>query len=76
REAIPEPGRAKLPKAVPSDEELSDGPTLFDRIAATGLPVRTLRAHEPDALEEAGWSEVLDEAITGEIAFPGGALRL
>lgn len=76
REAIPEPGRAKLPKAVPSDEPLSDGPTLLERIAATGLPVRTLRAHEPDALEEAGWSEVLEEAITGEIAFAGGALRL
>lgn len=76
REAIPEPGRAKLPKAVPSDEPLHDGPTLLDRITATGLPVRTLRAHEPDALEEAGWSEVLDEAITGEIVFAGGALRL
>ncbi len=76
REAIPEPGRAKLPKAVPSDEPLGDGPSLLDRIAATGYPVRTLRAHEPDALEEAGWSEVLEEAMTGEIAFPGGALRL
>ena len=76
REAIPEPGRAKLPKAVPSDEPLSDGPTLLERITATGLPVRTMRAHEPDALEEAGWSEVLDEAVTGEIVFAGGALRL
>ncbi|MDF2388195.1 hypothetical protein JMG10_42625, partial [Nostoc ellipsosporum NOK] len=76
REAIPEPGRAKLPKAVPSDEELTDGPTLLDRIAATGLPFRMLRAHESDALEAAGWSEVIEEAITGEIAFPGGALRL
>ena len=76
REAIPEPGRAKLPKAVPSDEPLSDGPTLFERISGSGLPVRRLRAHEPDAFEEAGWSEVLEEALTGEIAFPGGALRL
>ncbi len=76
REAIPEPGRAKLPKAVPSDEPLSDGPSLLERITASGLPVRVLRAHEPDALEEAGWSEVLDEAITGEIVFAGGALRL
>ncbi len=76
REAIPEPGRAKLPKAAPTDEPLAEGPGLFERITATGLPVRTLRAHEPDLLEEAGWSEVLDEAITGEIAFPGGALRL
>jgi ribonuclease G len=76
REAIPEPGRAKLPKAVPSDDPLADGPTLYQRIAASGTPVRMLRAHEPDALEEAGWSEVLEEARTGEIAFAGGALRL
>ena len=76
REAIPEPGRPKLPKAVPTDLPLGDGPTLLRRITASGLPIRTMRAHEPDALEEAGWSEVLEEAITGEIAFAGGALRL
>lgn len=76
REAIPEPGRPKLPKAVPTDAAITDGPDLLARITASGLPVRTMRAHEPDALEEAGWSEVLDEAITGEIAFAGGALRL
>lgn len=78
REAIPEPGRAKLPKAVPApaDAALSDGPDLLARIRATGLPVHMLRAHEPDMLEEAGWSEVLEEAVTGEIVFPGGALRL
>lgn len=78
REAIPEPGRAKLPKAVPAppDAMPGDGPDLLARITATGLPVRTPRPHEPDLLEEAGWSEVLEEAMTGEIAFPGGALRL
>ncbi|UZK64761.1 ribonuclease E/G [Sphingomonas sp. M1-B02] len=76
REAISEPGRAKLPKAVPSDAAPAPGPTLLERISASGLPVRQLRAHEPDALEEAGWSEVLDEAVTGEIAFAGGALRV
>lgn len=76
REAIPEPGRPKLPKAVPTEDPPAPGPALLDRITASGLPVRTLRAHEPDLLEEAGWSEVLDEAMTGEIAFPGGALRL
>lgn len=77
REAIPEPGRAKLPKAVPApDDSLNEGLDLLGRIAATGLPVRTMRAHEPDALEATGWSEVLEEAVRGEIAFPGGALRL
>jgi ribonuclease G len=35
-----------------------------------------LLAHQPDDLEAAGWSEVLDEAERGEIAFDGGALRM
>ena len=76
REAIPEPGRLKLAKAVSTDEAPRPAPALLDRIAATGLPVRSLRPHEPDALEAAGWSELLGEAETGEIAFPGGALRM
>ena len=78
REAIPEAGRAKLAKATPvePDAALTQGPDLLARITASGHPVRTLRAHEPDALEAAGWSEALEEALTGEIAFPGGALRL
>ena len=29
-----------------------------------------------DRFEEAGWSELLEEAATGEIAFDGGALRM
>jgi hypothetical protein len=52
------------------------GPDLLSRITATGLPVRRLGAHEPDALEDAGWSEVLEEARTGDIAFASGGLRL
>lgn len=76
REAIPEPGRAKLAKAVVSSDAPAPGPDLLARITATGIPVRQCRAHEPDLLEQAGWSEILEEAITGEIAFPGGALRM
>lgn len=78
REAIPETGRVKLAKARPAAEGVDegDGPDLLARCHATGLPVRLLRAHEPDALEQAGWSETIEEARTGEIAFAGGALRL
>lgn len=78
REAIPEPGRAKLARAIAAADGAvpTPGPDLRARIASTGLPVRECRAHEPDALEAAGWSEVLEEAMTGEIAFPGGALRM
>lgn len=78
RETIPEAGRAKLAKARPAAEGATegDGPDLLARCHASGTPMRTLRAHEPDALEQAGWSEAIEEARTGEIAFPGGALRL
>jgi len=76
REAIPEPGRAKLAKAMVTDDAPTAGPDLLARITATGIPVRQLRPHEPDLLEQAGWSEILEEAATGEIAVPGGALRM
>ena len=78
REAIPEPGRAKLARAMPAEPGAAPapGPDLLARITASGDPVRQLRAHEPDHLEAAGWSEILEEAATGEIAFPGGALRM
>ena len=76
REAIPEPGRAKRARARVTDAAPAPGPDLLARTTATGVPVCVMRAHEVDLLEQAGWSEVLDEAITGEIAFTGGALRM
>jgi hypothetical protein len=76
REAIPERGRAKRAKAVPTEAAPMPGPDLLARIAATGLPVRRPLPHQPDAFEAAGWSELLSEAETGEIVFAGGALRL
>ena len=76
REAIPEAGRPKLPRVVASDKAPAEGPDLLATIRASGVPVRTLAAHQPDDLEAAGWSEVLDEALDGEIAFAGGALRM
>lgn len=78
RGAIPEPGRNKQPRATLAAEGAAegDGPDLIARCRESGTTLRILNAHEPDALEAAGWSEVLDEAMTGEIAFPGGALRM
>lgn len=76
REAIPEPGRPKRARASVTDEAPRPAPTLCEEIVATGIPLRHPAPHEPDALEAAGWSELLDEAMTGEIVFPGGALRL
>ena len=76
REAIPEPGRAKLPKCRFTEAPPGRGPTLRERIAAGGLPVSEADRFRPDRLESAGWSELIEEALSGEIAFAGGALRL
>lgn len=78
RAALPEPGRAKLAMArmAPADAVPVTGRGLLDRITADGDPVRVLRSHEPDALEAAGWSELLEEAASGEASFEGGGLRL
>lgn len=78
REAIPEAGRPKPARArlAPVGAVPISGPDLLARITATGIAVRQCRAHEADHLEAAGWSELLDEAETGEIAFAGGQLRM
>lgn len=78
RMAIAERGRGKRALARPAAPAATPrpGPDLLSRITASGAPVRTARAHEPDLLEAAGWSELLDEAARGGIAFPGGSLRL
>ena len=76
REAIPEQGRVKLPRAVVTDTDPQQGPNLLARLRATTVQLRQLRSHERDSLESAGWSELLEEAITGAIPFPGGMLLM
>jgi len=77
REALVEAGgRAKPARAVVDDGPVRPGPSLRQRIAATGHPVRETQAHEPDLLEQAGWSELWEEARTGRVAFPGGELLI
>lgn len=73
REAIGEQGRDKLAKVRASDDEPRDGPALRDRL---GDGVIELGAFGPDRLEQAGWSELLEQAATGEIPFDGGSLRM
>ena len=72
REAIPERGRPKPARLRPADLPLRAGPSLSDRIGISA----PLASHGPDRFEEAGWSELLEEAATGEIGFEGGALRM
>jgi ribonuclease G len=72
REAIAEAGRAKLAKGRVSDSPLRPGPRLAERIGSFtrhGGP-------GPDRFEQAGWSELLEEAVRGEIFFQGGSLRM
>jgi hypothetical protein len=82
RAAIGEAGldgeRDKLAKGriARPDTAAGPGPSLLQRIGETGLPVVACPAHEADALEAAGWSELLAEAMTGEIGAEDAALRI
>ncbi|MDQ8756495.1 ribonuclease [Sphingosinicella sp. LHD-64] len=71
REAIPEPGHLKRAVGRATDADLRAGPALSER-----LGVGAASAHGPDRFEQAGWSELLEQAATGEIPFQGGSLRM
>lgn len=78
RERIPEPGRAKLAtvRPAPDDAAPAPGDDLLARITSSGHPVIHLQSFGPDLLEQAGWSETIEEAASGDSAFDGGALRI
>ena len=76
RAAVPEAGRPRLAKAVATTDAVRDGKTLAERLAARKLAVKTLAAHQPDAFEAAGWSELVETAMTGHVPFPGGSLTI
>lgn len=72
REAVAESGRAKLARVRATDAPPRRGEALHARIGAP----RPLSPSGPDRFEEAGWSELLEEAATGEIPFAAGSLRM
>lgn len=74
RMALRERGRDKPARVRLADGPLCDGPDLRTRIAAEGIAVTEWRATGRDRLEEAGWSELIDQVRTGHWPFPGGAL--
>ena len=76
REALAEAGRLRLAKVVATPDVVRAGPTLADRLRARGLAVRATATHGPDAFEAAGWSEVVEAALTGRVRFPGGSLTI
>lgn len=78
RERIGEEGRDKLAKgriALPGGKP-HPGASLLQRIRATGVPVIPCPAHEEDRLEAHGWSEVLEEAMSGDVGAQDAALRI
>ena len=72
REPLPERGRPKSARGRITEAAEREGPSLRER---NGSP-RPADPFGPDLLEAAGWSDLLDEAASGEIPFAGGALRL
>jgi ribonuclease G len=72
REPISEPGHPKFAKGRITDAEEREGPSLAERIGSPS-PLRRLG---PDLFHEAGWSELIDEALGEAIDFPGGELRM
>jgi hypothetical protein len=73
REAIREASHVKRAVAACTDLPVAVGTDLLTRIG--GNP-KLLHAHEPDALDDAGWHDVIDQATTGIVPFTGGLLRL
>lgn len=78
RMAMKERGRHKLARVRCAAEGAAaqKGPSLLDRISATGDPVAILSALTPgeDRLEAAGWTEMVERAQRGYWEFDGGAL--
>lgn len=68
----------KRARARPATDGAQEGraPALLARLEATGLPIRMVEPHGPDLLEEAGWSEIIEQAETGQVDFPGGSLSV
>lgn len=78
REAIPEEGRPKLAKGriAPPGSKAHPGPSLLQRMRATGVPVIPCPAHEEDRMEAHGWTELMEEAMSGEVGSEAAALRI
>lgn len=78
RETVIERGIVKPPHARPAlpDTALKDGLSLEMRAKASGYPVSYQQNHQPDRLEKAGWSEIIEQARSGDMDFAGGRLRM
>lgn len=75
RSAIAEKGRAKLPQVRPAavEDGLRTAPSLLEELSDGPHPVRSVPVHGR-SYAEAGWDDLVAEALTGEVAFAGGSL--
>lgn len=73
RPPIDEPGKPKRARARPAapDALAADAPSLADLPGA-----RIVTPFGRDLLGDAGWAMLVEEATTGQVAFPGGALTI
>lgn len=71
RAPLVERDRLKWPKA-----RLTDASTSAPDLARSLDTAARTTPHGKDVLEDAGWSELVEEAATGRIAFPGGMLHM
>ena len=82
REAIAEHGldgirpKRAIGRVAPPGSRIKPATTVQERIEASGHPVHMCHAHDADWLEQCGWSELLDEAMRGEIVREDAALRI
>lgn len=68
--------RDKQARVVAHDGPACPAPSLAEQLAAAGLDPQPVPLHGPDRLAAAGWDELVEEAETGRIDFPGGRLLL
>jgi ribonuclease G len=77
RPAIPGPEPWKRPLAKATRDERRRPRSLAERMRSTGSTVRKLDLPAPrNELAEAGWNDLIDEARSGRVDFPGGTLGI
>lgn len=70
RPALLEQGRGKLAQVRPSSETKRPAPSLAEQFMTKGDAVRTVRTFG------SAWDDIISDALTGVINFPGGSLTL